>query len=74
MPKKTSQHRSAALYARESTDGQSTKNQLRELRHVAKRIGWEIVAEFVDYGVSCAKSRDKRPHTGGSVFSATQQH
>ena len=61
MPKKTPQHRSAALYARVSTDGQSTENQLRELRQVAKRMGWEIVAEFVDHGVSGAKGRDKRP-------------
>lgn len=61
MPKKTSQRRSAALYARVSTDGQSTENQLRELRQVARRMGWEICAEFVDHGVSGAKGRDKRP-------------
>ena len=49
----------AVLYARVSTDGQSTQNQLRELREVAKRTGWEVVEEFVDHGVS--GSKDKRP-------------
>ena len=38
MPKKAFEHRSAALYARVSTDGQTTENQLRELREVAKRM------------------------------------
>jgi len=61
MPKKTTRRRTTALYARVSTDGQSTENQLRELRVVAKRMGWEVVAEYVDHGVSGAKGRDKRP-------------
>jgi DNA invertase Pin-like site-specific DNA recombinase len=61
MPKKASQRRSAALYARVSTDGQTTENQLRELREVANRMGWDVVAEYVDHGVSGAKGRDKRP-------------
>ena len=30
----------AAIYARVSTDGQTTENQLRELRQVAERNGW----------------------------------
>ncbi|QOJ37268.1 MAG: recombinase family protein [Nitrospira sp.] len=50
-----------ALYARVSTDGQSVENQLRELREVARRHGWEIVGEFVDRGISGAKGRDQRP-------------
>jgi DNA invertase Pin-like site-specific DNA recombinase len=61
MTPKLAPSRTAALYARVSTDGQSTENQLRELRQVAARMGWEIVAEFVDHGVSGAKGRDKRP-------------
>jgi DNA invertase Pin-like site-specific DNA recombinase len=50
-----------ALYARVSTDQQTTDNQLHELRAVAERHGWTIAGEFVDQGVSGAKGRDKRP-------------
>ena len=50
----------AAIYARVPTDGQSTDNQLRELRQVAKRAGWKVVHEYVDNGVSGAKGRDQR--------------
>ena len=50
-----------ALYARVSTDGQTTENQLQELRKVAKRNGWEIAKEYVDHGISGAKGRDQRP-------------
>ena len=49
-----------ALYARVSTDGQSVENQLRELRAVAVRHGWEIVGEYIDKGISGAKGRDAR--------------
>ncbi len=51
----------AAIYARVSTDGQSTDNQLQELRAVVERMGWEVVHEFVENGVSGAKGRDQRP-------------
>ncbi len=51
----------AALYARVSTDRQSTENQLRELRQAAERLGWEVVKEFVDRGISGAKGRTGRP-------------
>ena len=50
-----------ALYARVSTDAQTTENQLRELRAVAKRHEWEVVGEFVDNGISGAKGRKDRP-------------
>ena len=52
---------SVALYARVSTDGQTTENQLQELRKVADRNGWKIIQEFVDHGISGAKGRDQRP-------------
>lgn len=55
------QKRRAAIYARVSTDGQSTTNQLQELRLAAERHGWQVVEEFVDHGISGAKGRDKRP-------------
>ena len=51
----------AALYARVSTDRQSTENQLRELRHAAERLGWLVVGEFIDHGISGAKGRKDRP-------------
>lgn len=51
----------AAIYARVSTDGQTTENQLLELRLVAERNGWPIIQEFVDQGISGAKGREQRP-------------
>ncbi len=53
--------RKVAIYARVSTDHQTTENQLRELREVAGRNGWEVTMEYVDQGISGAKGRDKRP-------------
>lgn len=50
-----------AIYARVSTDHQTTENQLRELREVASRNGWVVTKEYVDHGISGAKGRDKRP-------------
>jgi DNA invertase Pin-like site-specific DNA recombinase len=50
-----------AIYARVSTDGQSIENQLHELRAVAERLGWDVVATFADQGISGAKGRDRRP-------------
>jgi DNA invertase Pin-like site-specific DNA recombinase len=51
----------AALYARVSTDHQTTANQLQELRAVAERMGWKVVAELKDHGISGAKGREHRP-------------
>lgn len=50
-----------AIYARVSTADQTVENQLKGLREVAERHGWQIVREFVDQGVSGAKGRDGRP-------------
>jgi len=58
---KTTTPKRVALYARVSTDKQSTENQLRELREAAARMGWQVVGEFVDHGISGAKSRKDRP-------------
>jgi DNA invertase Pin-like site-specific DNA recombinase len=50
-----------ALYARVSTDSQTVENQLQELRRIADRMDWEVVAEITDEGISGAKGRDQRP-------------
>ena len=37
------------------------ENQIRELRQIAERRGWEVVEEYRDAGISGAKGRDIRP-------------
>jgi DNA invertase Pin-like site-specific DNA recombinase len=59
--KKRRRMRKVAIYARVSTDAQTTENQLTELRAVADRHGWQVVGEFVDHGISGAKGREQRP-------------
>ena len=44
----------AALYVRVSTDGQTVESQIRELRQVAQRRGWEVVEVYNDAGISGA--------------------
>jgi DNA invertase Pin-like site-specific DNA recombinase len=53
--------RRVAIYTRVSTSGQTTANQLRELRAAAERLGHQVVAEFTDEGISGAKGRKGRP-------------
>jgi DNA invertase Pin-like site-specific DNA recombinase len=50
-----------ALYARVSTDGQTTENQRRELRAAVERNGWTIASEYIDHGISGANGRKDRP-------------
>jgi DNA invertase Pin-like site-specific DNA recombinase len=50
-----------AIYARCSTEEQVTDNQIRELRAVAKRHGWDVVAVFDDNGISGGVPREDRP-------------
>ena len=56
-----SRPRRVAIYARVSTSSQTVENQFQELRDVAKRNGWTVVAELSDSGISGAKGRDQRP-------------
>ena len=51
----------AALYVRVSTDHQSVENQIRELRQVAERRGWQVAEVYRDAGISGAKGREQRP-------------
>jgi len=56
-----SRAKSAAIYVRVSTDQQTVENQIRELRQVAERRGWDVVEIYSDAGISGAKGRAGRP-------------
>lgn len=62
-----------ALYARVSTDKQTCENQLQELRVIAERMNYTIVAEFIDNGISGMKTRQNRPALDQLMKSATQR-
>lgn len=62
-----------AIYARVSTNSQTTENQIRELRRVADQNGWIIVEEFIDEGISGAKGREKRPQFDKLLKSAVRK-
>src|SRR5437764_953071 len=62
-----------AIYARVSTDEQTTENQERELREIAERGGWEIVETYRDAGISGAKGRDDRPAFDALCKDATRR-
>ncbi len=49
-----------AIYARVSTNEQTTENQVKELREWSDRAGHEIVTIYDDNGVSGAKGREYR--------------
>ena len=66
-------NRKVAVYARVSTDKQTTENQLNQLRAIADKNGWVIVREFVDEGISGAKGRDKRPQFDALLKSAVRR-
>jgi DNA invertase Pin-like site-specific DNA recombinase len=53
--------RQVALYTRVSTDHQTTENQERKLRAIARKAGWNVVKVYRDEGISGAKGRDQRP-------------
>jgi DNA invertase Pin-like site-specific DNA recombinase len=63
----------AAVYLRVSTLDQTTANQERELRQIARRSGLEIVKVYKDHGVSGAKGRDKRPQFDALLNDATKR-
>ena len=50
-----------AIYTRVSTLDQTIDNQLIELRDHCSKMGWDVVKEYADEGLSGALSRDKRP-------------
>ena len=46
-----------SIYARVSTDKQSTDRQVEQLREIAKNHEWEVVSEFVDICSGAKTSR-----------------
>jgi len=52
MAKNSPSPAKVALYARVSTNDQTTENQLLALRDLASRNDHEIVDEYIDHGVS----------------------
>ena len=69
----TKQAKRVALYARVSTENQTTDNQLIELRAVAERMGWVVVEEFIDHAISGGKGRDQRPAFDKLLKGATRR-
>ena len=63
----------ATLYVRVSTDAQTVENQIRELRQVAERRGWEVIEVYSDAGISGAKSRNGRPGLDSMLKDASRR-
>ena len=63
----------AALYVRVSTDAQTVENQIRELRQVAERRGWDVIQVYSDAGISGAKSRNGRPGLDSMLKDASRR-
>lgn len=62
-----------AIYARVSTNqGQDPEMQLRELRELCLRRGWEIAREYVDAGICGAT--EKRPKLNQLMADAAHRH
>lgn len=62
-----------ALYLRVSTTDQHAANQERDLRAMADRAGWEVVAIYKDEGISGSKGRDRRPALDALLKAATRR-
>src|SRR5262249_49428862 len=63
----------AALYVRVSTDAQTVENQIRELRQVAGRRGWDVVEVYNDARISGAKGRNGRPGLDSMLKDASRR-
>ncbi|WP_417624024.1 recombinase family protein [Paremcibacter congregatus] len=69
----THKKKRVAVYLRVSTNEQTTENQLRDLREIATRQGWDLIEVYEDHGISGAKDRDKRPAYDAMLKAATQR-
>jgi DNA invertase Pin-like site-specific DNA recombinase len=56
-----------------STDAQTVENQIRELRQVARRRGWDVVEVYSDAGISGAKGRNGRPGLDSMLKDASRR-
>ena len=65
--------KSVCIYARNSITNAHPENQINELRLVAKRNNWNIIKEYIDVGISGAKSRNERPQFDAMLKSATRR-
>ena len=63
----------AALYVKVSTDAQTVENQIRELRQVAGRRGWDVAEVYNDAGISGAKGRNGRPGLDSMLKDASRR-
>lgn len=61
-----------AFYLRTSTNERTTENQRRELQAVATRLGWTVVAEYEDAGISGSKGRSMRPGLDSALKAAVR--
>ena len=62
--------RKVAIYTRVSTLDQTIDNQLIELRDYCSKMGWVIVKEYADEGLSGTLSREKRPALNSMIKDA----
>ncbi|MDZ7753840.1 MAG: recombinase family protein [Gammaproteobacteria bacterium] len=62
-----------AIYARVSTDGQTTQNQIQALEGWAERAGHEVVKIYDDNGVSGAKGREFRKQFDAMLRAAARR-
>lgn len=61
----------AVIYARVSTDKQTTENQIRELAEVCQRKGWKLGKIYQDVA-SGSKSREERPELDSMLKDAAR--
>ena len=60
-----------AIYARVSTRRQETDNQIQQLREFATKLGWEIMAEYVD--MVSGSGKKERPRFLAMMQDASQR-
>lgn len=53
--------KSVAIYARVSTDKQTTDNQVQQLKEYVERMGWLLIDSYIDQGISGTKGKEARP-------------
>jgi len=62
-----------AIYARVSTEDQTSENQLHELREYCQRSGFTVAEEYVDHGISGRKGARERPRFATMLADASKR-